>query len=70
MMIEEFMQDIAPQMRPGWVAMDMDGTWSYFPYKPRIIGISWWGDDYETSLSMFDIAPVDDWKKSKRKVGK
>lgn len=70
MTIEEFMAGVAPKMRQGWVAMNKDGTWSYFPYKPRIIGISWWGDDYETSLSMFDIAPVDDWKKSKRKVGK
>ena len=70
MTIDEFMRDIAPKMRPGWVAMNKDGRWFYFTYEPRIIGILWWGNDYETSLSMFDIAPVDDWKKSKRKVGK
>lgn len=70
MTIDEFMRDIAPKMRPGWVAMDMDRTWSYFPYEPRIIGISWWGDDHDVPLSnMFDIAPVDDWTQSLRKVG-
>lgn len=62
MTIDEFMRDIAPKMRPGWVAMNKDGRWFYFTYEPRIIGILWWGNDYETSLSMFDIAPVDDWK--------
>lgn len=70
MTIDEFMRDIAPKMRPGYVAMNKDGRWFYFPYEPRIIGILWWGKDYETSLSIFDITPVDDWKKSKRKVGK
>lgn len=68
MTIDEFMRDIAPKMRLGWVAMDKDETWSYFPYEPKIIGISWWGDNYETSLSMFNIAPVDDWTQSLRKV--
>lgn len=70
MTIDEFMAGVAPKMRPGYVAMNKDGRWFYFPYEPRIIGILWWGKDYETSLSMFDITPVDDWKKSKRKVGK
>lgn len=69
MTIDEFMTDISPKMRPGWVAMDKDRTWSYFPYEPRIIDVSWWGNDYETSLSMFDIDPVDDWTQSLRKVG-
>lgn len=69
MTIDEFMRDIAPKMKPGWVAMDKDRTWSYFPYEPRIIDVSWWGNDYETSLSMFDIDPVDDWTKSLREVG-
>lgn len=60
MTIDEFMRDIAPKMRPGYVAMNKDGRWFYFTYEPRIIGILWWGNDYETSLSMFDIAPVDE----------
>lgn len=69
MTIDEFMADIAPKMRPGWMAMDKNRRWSYFPYKPRIIGVSWWGNNHETSLSMFDIDPVDDWTQSLRKVG-
>lgn len=71
MTIDEFMRDIAPKMRPGWVAMDKDRTWSYFPYKPRIIDVSWWGNNHDDPLSnMFDIFPVDDWTQSLRKVGK
>lgn len=34
MTIEEFMRDIAPKMRPGWVAMDDDGQWYWYDKKP------------------------------------
>lgn len=27
---------LIPMMRPGWVAMDEDGTWKYFPHKPDV----------------------------------
>lgn len=30
MTIDEFMRDIAPKMRPGWVAMDGSGQWYFF----------------------------------------
>lgn len=69
--IKEIKQDLeALKQQISINEMSNDGYYLYFPYEPRIIGILWWGNDYETSLSMFDIAPVDDWKKSKRKVGK
>ena len=70
MTIDEFMRDIAPKMRQGWVAMNKDGRWFYFPYEPRIIGILLWGKYNEKSMSMYDITTVDNCKKSKRKVGK
>lgn len=34
MTIEEFMRDIAPKMRPGWVAMDGSGQWYFFKTEP------------------------------------
>lgn len=69
MTFDEFMIDVAPLMRAGWVAMDEDRRWFYFPYEPRILKNYWWGNANEISLSMFDIEPVDDWTQSLRKVG-
>lgn len=34
MTIDEFMRDIAPKMRPGYVAMDEDKAWCWFYDKP------------------------------------
>lgn len=34
MTIDEFMRDIAPKMRPGWVAMDESENW--FQYKKKM----------------------------------
>lgn len=71
MTIDEFMRDIAPKMRSGWVAMDYDGAWYWFLSKPsEDMGI--WGskNNYYSRLCCYNIAPVDDWKKSLRKVGK
>lgn len=34
MTIEEFMRDIAPKMRPGWVAMDANGLWFWYSKNP------------------------------------
>ena len=68
MTIDEFMRDIAPKMRPGWVAMDFDGDW--YLDKPTM------EDDFYSVINLccaglegFDIAPVDDWTQSLRKVG-
>lgn len=35
MTIDEFMQDIAPKMRPGWIAMQPDNNWCWFSEKPE-----------------------------------
>lgn len=73
MTIEEFMRDIAPKMRPGWVAMDeWTYDWYFFTCEPTLDNKVWTtGDGYVIYLGeMFDIAPVDDWTQSLRKVGK
>ena len=74
MTIDEFMAGVAPMMRKGWVAMDGSGQWYFFKTEPvPREKYEWWIGDYASdcsSLDMFDITPVDDWKKSKRKVGK
>lgn len=72
MTIDEFMRDIAPKMRPGWVAMDEDKSWCHYPYEPTIelySGIWECNCAVITSLDVFNIASVDDWTKSLRKVG-
>lgn len=73
MTIDEFMTDIAPKMRPGWVAMSQKGDWWYYPDEPSInTAIGHWhktGIKFPGLLSGFDIDPVDDWTQSLRKVG-
>lgn len=73
MTIEEFMRDIAPKMRPGWVAMDeYKEDWYFFTHEP-IMGENVWEIRYGDISYLgyaFDIAPVDNWTQSLRKVGK
>lgn len=70
MTIEEFMQDIAPKMRQGWVAMDEDGEFCWYSDKPEL-GKYCWSIRSGRCLGLrcFDIASVDDWTQSLRKVG-
>lgn len=71
MTIDEFMQDIAPKMRLGWVAMDEDKAWCWFCDKPILDKKHeiWRGSQLWGWLSCYEIAPVDDWTQSLRKVG-
>ena len=68
-------QDIIPFMTNGWVAMDENGKWWWFPFEPYMKSYEWLfsGDTgYEQAIPisvLFDIAPVDDWTKSLIKVG-
>jgi len=68
-------QDIIPFMKDGWVAMDKNGEWWWFPFEPYMTSYEWLlrgGDGYEEAIpisDMFDIAPADDWTKSLIKVG-
>ncbi len=73
MTIDEFMTDISPKMRPGWVVMNKQNLWWYFPDEPFLntASLCWnkTGAKFPSILSGFDIAPVDDWTQSLRKVG-
>lgn len=70
MTIDEFMRDIAPKMWAGWVAMDRDKTWYWFLSKPSEDREIWGSmNNCYSRLCCFNISPVDDWKKSLRKIG-
>lgn len=68
-------QDLAPLLREGWVAMDKDGNWWWYELKPTLQEKSgfWNGIVTENILIeedyLKDIAPADDWTKSLIKVG-
>lgn len=71
MTIDEFMTDMAPKMRSGWVFMDEDRDWYWVDIEDEpILEDDWQTSNFQDSLDMFDIAPVDDWKQSKRRVGR
>lgn len=71
MSIDEFMRDIAPKMKQGWVAMDKDGRYFYYKNIPSLgRGMAIWiVQGFIQPLDIFDIEPVDNWRKSLRKVG-
>ena len=67
-------EDLIPLLRKGWVAMDKSKHWCWFKTKPTRISFCWVNHNCtywiaSASLSCFDIAPVEDWEKSLRKVG-
>lgn len=70
MTIDEFMRDIAPKMRKGWVAMSAFGSWKYYcGNEPHITPCEWENGCGYISLFMFDISPCKNWTQSLRKVG-
>lgn len=74
MTIDEFKKNIAPHMKRGFVAMDMNTEWCYYKSKPLInknISSRWLiRGDYVLLSEMFTIEPVEDWTKSLIEVGK
>ena len=68
-------QDLLPLLRKGWVAMDEDGSWNFFAFRPTPVkkyGIFVRQEiDFDHApLDMFDIAPFDgDWKDSLMECG-
>lgn len=64
-------EELTPQMRPGFVAMDRNKTWHYFEHSPPCIS-SWTGVWKSTDSAsqpinlsiLFNIEPADDWKQS------
>lgn len=70
MTIDEFMRDIAPKMKKGYVAMNPCNQWEWHSNKPYNNGNDWEiGEGFWCPLSAFDIARADDWKKTLRKSG-
>lgn len=72
MTIDEFVRDIAPKMRPGWVAMDeWTYDWYFYAQEPTRGIKVWLANDIDVFClsNIFDIAPVEDWKQSLRNVG-
>ena len=72
MTLDEFKKNIAPYMKEGYVAMDENGLYCYYNYKPVLdcLTFTWVnikGDYIE--LTCFDIEPVEDWTKSLIEVG-
>lgn len=63
---------LGPFLKPGWVAMDANGRWCWFKYKPHILGEVWVRDKIEhpwVDLSAcLAIERVTDWKKSLIKI--
>uniref|UniRef100_A0AAU8B1L2 Uncharacterized protein n=2 Tax=Dulem virus 29 TaxID=3145747 RepID=A0AAU8B1L2_9CAUD len=56
MTIDEFMRDIAPKMRPGWVAMDFDGDWYWYLDKPTM------EDDFYSAINFCIESEDIDWE--------
>lgn len=70
-------QDLLPLMKPGFVAMDSDGTWWWFEREPKIGGYrEVWNIIHDpagdcSALDAFDIAPFEGaWKDSLMECGK
>lgn len=69
-------QDILQLLKPGFVAMDSDGTWYWYTFRASHNDFSWGlnanlMDEYICLSDIFDIAPYDgDWKDSLMECGK
>ena len=64
-------EELIPFMKKGWVAMDENGLWYWYEAEPKR-GFGYWHNSEEGcawDLEPFDIAPVEDWETSLRKVG-
>lgn len=69
-------QDLLPLLKPGFVAMDEDGSWCWYTFRASHNDFSWGFnanlmDEYICLSDMFDIAPFEgDWKDSLMECGK
>ena len=69
--------ELLPLLKPGWVAMDKNGEWHWFPNKPEIYNGHfldfWWTDKSTISIvflsNCLNICKFDgDWKDSLMEV--
>lgn len=64
MTFDEFIKNVVPHMKSGWVAMDKDGTWEWYEGRPKcVVPAGMWTALCITHirLDMFNIEPVEDW---------
>ena len=61
---------LLPLMKKGWVAMDKDGRWFWYQYKP-IKTTDKWGQSYFVlkELFSFNLKPADNWETSLMECG-
>ena len=61
---------LLPLMKKGYVAMDKDGRWFWYQYKP-IKTTDKWGQSYFVlkELFPFNIRPADNWEESLMECG-
>lgn len=62
---------IAPKIEKGWLAMDRDDVWWFFPTKPKInekFGF-WTSNRVGIAQKFFNISTNIDWKKTLIKTG-
>lgn len=62
---------LLPLLPKGWVAMDKDEEWCWFPIlnaKPEIRNGQWMSGDWE-NLNAFNLKPADDWQTSLMECG-
>ena len=65
-------KELIPFMKDGYVAMDKNGEWWWYPSEPYMTSYEWlFNGEYREAVfisRMFDIAPAADWTKSLIKV--
>lgn len=62
-------QALLPLLRKGWVAMDKDGTWCWYPEKPEQTLDEWIAVEPAVVLPTFNLKPAKDWETSLMECG-
>lgn len=67
-------EDLIPLLNEGWVAMNKNGLWRWYLFKPKLNKRDGtWKKLTHLYIFMplfgFNIAPVSDWEKSLIKIG-
>jgi hypothetical protein len=57
-------------LKPGWLAMEQDGTWFWYQSEPRVFGVFWssGGEVMKLNGLNWPKPNVTDWKTSKMRV--
>lgn len=60
---------IAPLLQKGWVAMDKDREWYWYPEKPEQTLEEWIAVKPAVVLPNFNLKPAEDWRNSLMECG-